>query len=125
MVSICTAALLGSAASPALAVVESGIYIGGAVDHYYTVTSFIMNSEQALQEIVEAGFDHTVYVHDDHRGASILELIEAGSLFDALHQLTPSYFDKDGYTVMKEDGSEGGVIHPSDLVSDFSVIDIE
>ncbi|UFJ40079.1 hypothetical protein LOK74_18885 [Brevibacillus humidisoli] len=121
-------ALLGSFSTPAWAAPQQGFYINGEVDRYYSITSFVKNFEQALEEITDAGFGETIYVSDDATGATILEVVDEGSLFDALHELTAGDFEANGYTEIDENGDELDLVFPGAELGggdDFDVIDIE
>ncbi|MBO8165434.1 MAG: Ig-like domain-containing protein [Brevibacillus sp.] len=102
--SVLSTAVVSSIASSAYAAPDFGIYVGGNVDKYYTITSFI-NTEDAIDDVVDAGFDNVVYVHEDGRATTVTEAISAGNLISALRPATKDDFE-DSYLNVETGGTE-------------------
>ncbi|UFJ40129.1 hypothetical protein LOK74_19135 [Brevibacillus humidisoli] len=93
VLSVLSTAVVSSIASSAYAAPSGGFYIGGEVDKYYTISAFVNDSTTATGEIVDASFDNVVYVHEDGQAASLKEIVDQQSLFDALRQATENDFE--------------------------------
>ncbi|WP_126428813.1 Ig-like domain-containing protein [Brevibacillus marinus] len=97
VLSVLSTAVVSSMAASAYAAPDSGFYIGGAVDKYYTISEFIDQKETAKNEVLQASFANVVYVHEDGRAAKLEEIVDEGSLSGALRQPTADDFE-DKYT---------------------------
>ncbi len=113
--SVLSTAVVSSLAASAFAQVPEGIYIGGNVDKYYSLSSFVENSQTVLDEINQVDPSSVVYVDENGLAANVEEISEAEDLEAALHEATAADFE-DKYTTINDDGTEGAQIEPGKLV---------
>lgn len=126
VVSVLSTALVSSMAASALAAPSAGLYVGGDVDKFYSIDSFLSdtNNEDAVLEVMDAGFENVLYVDEDGNVATLDEMADADDISDVLHEATKADFEKEPYTQIDEDGSELGTYNaqtdadlPGDIVT--------
>lgn len=116
--SVLSAVVVSSMATSAFAAdFKPGMYLGGDIDKYYSIDTFIAADDDMRQEIldemVDAGLENTLYVDTDGvAGTTIENLVEVQDLEKALEELTGDEFETDGYQEIDENGEEGEVIYP-------------
>ncbi len=98
-------ALVATSAMGAFAA-ESGIYVGGDVNKYYGLSTYIANKGTAVQEMTNAGLTNVKYVDPQNKITSLQGILDAGSLSSALKtiqtgDLNPSYKDAGTGTEVK------------------------
>lgn len=93
--SVLSTAVLSSMAASAYAL-SPGFYLGGSVDRYYSITSAINNIGDFADDLVQAGFTNSVYVHTDGQAARVHDIVNNG-LNDSLHQPTADDFEDNEY----------------------------
>lgn len=115
VLSVLSTAVVASMATAAFAKPSTGLYIGGSVDKYYSITQFLNNEDQVIDEINNTGFGDVLYVDDQGKAATIGEVVSADDLDDVLETATLADFK--GNTYAKADGTTYDPSTDSDLTS--------
>lgn len=113
VLSVLSTAVVASMATAAFAKPSTGLYIGGSVDKYYSITQFLNNEDQVIEEINNTGFGDVLYVDDQGKAATIGEVVSADDLDDVLETATLEDFK--GNTYAKADGTTYDPSTDSDL----------
>ncbi|MED1791138.1 hypothetical protein P4V54_00495 [Brevibacillus nitrificans] len=113
VLSVLSTAVVASMATAAFAKPATGLYIGGSVDKYYSITQFLNNEDQVIDEINNTGFGDVLYVDDQGKAATIGEVVNADDLDDVLETATLEDFK--GNTYAKADGTTYDPSKDSDL----------
>ncbi|WP_301170392.1 Ig-like domain-containing protein [Brevibacillus nitrificans] len=113
VLSVLSTAVVASMATAAFAKPATGLYIGGSVDKYYSITQFLNNEDQVIDEINNTGFGDVLYVDDQGKAATIGEVVNADDLDDVLETATLADFK--GNTYAKADGTTYDPSKDSDL----------
>jgi len=107
IVSLLSTALISSMAASAFAAPKDGIYLGGNVNKYYDLGTYVNNSQQALSDINSAisgqgGLANVLYVDQNGTvGASGNDIMAKGGLTGATHELKADDFTSNEYTDVK------------------------
>ncbi|RNB78354.1 hypothetical protein EDM59_29850 [Brevibacillus nitrificans] len=113
VLSVLSTAVVASMATAAFAKPATGLYIGGSVDKYYSITQFLNNEDQVIDEINNTGFPNVLYVDDQGNAATIGQVVNADDLNDVLKKATLEDFQ--GNTYAKADGTTYDPSKDSDL----------
>lgn len=101
VLSVLSTAVVASLATSAFAAPSAGLYIGGNVDKYYSLTDFVNNEVSARGEINSVGLDNVLYIDSKGNGATVKKVALADSLNDALTKVTLGDFAGNVYTNAK------------------------
>lgn len=88
VLSVLSTAVVASLATSAFAAPSAGLYIGGNVDKYYSLTDFVNNEVSARGEINSVGLDNVLYIDSKGNGATVKKVALADTLNDALTKVT-------------------------------------
>lgn len=100
-------ALIFAFSTFALAAVQQGLYIGGSVDKYYSVTDFYNNSSAAISDMAKVSTSQIAYVDENGKIAKANEIYAKGGLSAALRDIVAGdlesvYTDLNGNEVKPE-----------------------
>jgi len=89
-------------AASAFAAPAGGIYLGGNVAKHYSLADYVNNAQQAIGDVntaLASGLSSILYVNEaGELSANANDILEAGSLNAALHEVTADDFVLDEYT---------------------------
>ncbi|MGZ0051772.1 hypothetical protein [Brevibacillus gelatini] len=114
--SLLSATVISSMAASAFAAPNSGIYMGGDVDRYYSLTDLMNLNAQGLAkfntDLGKAGSKNIVFVDYDKKGAFLEEIFNStDGLEKVKRDLKQSDFEG-VYTQVKPDGTDGATYDP-------------
>lgn len=109
VLSVLSTAVVASLATSAFAAPSAGLYIGGNVDKYYSLTDFVNNEVSARGEINSVGLDNVLYIDSKGNGATVKKVALADSLNDALTKVTLGDFAGNVY----KNAKTGEIYDPS------------
>ncbi|MGG1664625.1 sugar-binding domain protein, partial [Brevibacillus sp. NRS-1366] len=109
VLSVLSTALVTSMTTSAFAL-EAGLYIGGNVDKYYSIPTFVANEAAARAEInALSDLSKILYVQSDGTAANVYDIALADKMADVLKQVTLADFEGNVY----KNAATGATYDPS------------
>jgi hypothetical protein len=112
VLSVLSTAVVASMAASAMAKPNAGFYVGGNVDKYYSIDSFLNHLDTALDEIID-NLDSTTFVDENGKAAPFLSALNAQTEEELSAVTEPArldHFENNPYTIV--DGT--GVYNPEE-----------